>query len=325
MIADIVRAAAVDGNGGHWRKRLGRIGRIANAHAQNLHGIVRRDKRGDLRLQPVRAGDSLHGLPHKAGRQRAGVLRRGEFLALGLGGNARGRPAARALHTAPEVARSAGVVQALDGCRLQQKGLLIELAVPAEARRHRAFQAGISRDGQIEPTGIFRVFQRKNTVFVQKTYLLHTRLPSLSAARRKMPLPAVRRGRQPCRHRRSFAIYKNTRKFRLCFPYFCCLCHFDACASKRFFCLPRCTPAHALRGSHPNAGGEGIWRILRGSGRGFGAWRGCLPARYFLYKSFMENSYGNAILILYKPLLRGIRKSGKRERPLWNCAATSNC
>ena len=70
---------------------------------------------------------------------------------------------------------------------------------------------------------------------------------------------------------------------------------------------------------------DGAWHSLQNGKWGFGTGQGSLSARDFRYKPFTENSYGNAILIPYGPSWDGVRKPAKKERPLWNCAATSNC
>lgn len=79
-----------------------------------------------------------------------------------------GGPASVRSDMAPEISGIPIIMKILNAHRLQQKRILIQLAVPAKCRRHRAFDTTLPCDREIQITVICRPRQRKNSLITDK-------------------------------------------------------------------------------------------------------------------------------------------------------------
>ena len=170
VVADVVRAAAIEGHSGK-RGGLQRPGAgVAHRHQHDLQVVRKRAEQRDAGGDPQRAGGALHRLPHQAGLQAAVLLIWGEFLGLLPGGSAGAGPGLAAA-AQPEVAAGAVVVQIFCADRLQQKRLLVQLGIAAQAGSYGAFHAGIRRQREIQIADILRPVYGEAAAFLQKRHV----------------------------------------------------------------------------------------------------------------------------------------------------------
>ena len=118
VVPDIVRATAVDGDGGDAGHIPGDSPRVGELNLHDLHIVLGRDKGGDLSLEAKLLRFTAHCLPHQADGQGAFVLLFSKAVCLLLGGCPRGRPAAL-LRDAPEVPGTPAGVEIFRAHRLQ--------------------------------------------------------------------------------------------------------------------------------------------------------------------------------------------------------------
>ena len=168
VIPQIVRAPAIDRYGCGRRESYLHVACIGNLHIHDLHRIVQRNKRRDLCRKLILPGGSRHGLPHKTGCHFVFIRKIRKFFCDFFRRIARGGPASVRSDMAPEISGIPIIMKILHAHRLQQKRILIQLAVPAKCRRHRAFDTTLPCDREIQITVICRPRQRKNSLITDK-------------------------------------------------------------------------------------------------------------------------------------------------------------
>ena len=161
VIPNVVRAPAVDRNRRDPGEPLGRGARIGDADIHDLHVLAAGDKGCDLRAKRVARCLPADALPHKSRRQPALVLHWRKAGGLLFRRHPGGRPAALFRH-APEVSGAAAGAQVFGADRLQQKALLVQLAVAAQVRSNGAFQPCFTGQREIEAAYLFRIVNFKD-------------------------------------------------------------------------------------------------------------------------------------------------------------------
>ena len=161
MIPDVVRAPAGDRNRRDPGEPLGRGARIGDADIHDLHVLAAGDKGCDLRAKRVALCLPADALPHKSRRQPALVLLWRKAGGLLFRRHPGGRPAALFRH-APEVSGATAGAQVFGADRLQQKALLVQLAVAAQVRSNGAFQPCFTGQREIEAAYLFRIVNFKD-------------------------------------------------------------------------------------------------------------------------------------------------------------------
>ena len=140
---------------------MGRGVRIGDADIHDLHVLAVGDKGCDLRAKCVTLCLPADALPHESCRQPALVLLRRKAGGLLFRRHPGGRPAALFRH-APEVSGAAAGAQVLGADRLQQKALLVQLAVAAQVRRNGAFQPRFTGQRKIKTAYLLRIVNFKD-------------------------------------------------------------------------------------------------------------------------------------------------------------------
>jgi hypothetical protein len=172
VVADVVGASSIDGDGGICCKFLRGFCLILNRHIQDFHIAVLGDEGSSRRGQLMYSGRPGQGLPHESRSQLAVVLRVRELLRLLFCGGSGSRVHFAAALSEPEVAGGTIIMKVLGAYRFQQKGLLVDLGIAAKAGGDGAFQPAFGCKREVQVTCIFRLSDQKTAVFIHKFQLI---------------------------------------------------------------------------------------------------------------------------------------------------------
>ncbi len=177
MIPEIIRRPAVQGNRRNRRHGQRLITLVAYCYLHHFKGTpVPWHKGSDNGRKLVSAGCSVQPMPHKAGLQHAFLLFLRSSQRLCLGASARCRPSPL-LCQAPEISAALQAVQLFHADGLQQKGILVQLAVPSQKGRDAAFQTRFSCQRKIEIAAPLGICHSKRSVLIHKGICLHCVTP----------------------------------------------------------------------------------------------------------------------------------------------------